>query len=322
MASGASKLEQSKRAPRVSVIIPVYNGAATIERALKSVFAQTFTDFEVICVDDGSTDPTRAIVEQYARDYGDRVKLVEQANRGPSAARNHGVRRSSGEYIAFLDADDVWMPRKLELTVAAMLDDPDAALVYSDTIVANEAGEEVRRLPTRPDAAHAPSMDDLLAQIWPITPSMVVTRREAFDRAGGFCEQLISAEDIHFWLLMREQGHFIYIPDRLVRVTFGQLYPKVLNRDFGAAPIVDLIRARYGTRGDGLVKNFIRHRVRMIANAGVAEMSRGNMVGARRCFMRVLRYDRFHLKSYLRIARTYLPTRVARALGGRAARGA
>jgi glycosyltransferase involved in cell wall biosynthesis len=320
MTSAASKSEQSKRAARVSVIIPVYNGAATIDRALKSVFAQTFTDFEIVVVDDGSTDRTRAIVEQYARDYGDRVRLVEQPNSGQSAARNNGIRHSEGEFIAFLDADDDWLPRKLELTVAAMLADPDAALVYSDMIVVNEAGEEFRRSQIGPDTAHAPTMDEMLARIWPIMPSTVVARRAAFDRTGGFSERLRGPEDIHFWLLMREQGHFIYLPDRLARYTFAQLYPKVLNR-VGPAAIVDLIRARYGARADGLVKNFIRHRVRMIANAGVIEMSRGNMAGARRCFMRVLRYDRFHLKSYLRIARTYLPARVARALGGRAARG-
>jgi glycosyltransferase involved in cell wall biosynthesis len=302
---------------KVSVVIPVYNGAATIGRALESIFAQTFTDNEIIVVDDGSTDRTRAILEQ----YGDRVRLVVQPNCGPAAARNNGARHSSGEYLAFLDADDVWMPRKLELTVAAMLADPDAALVYSDMIVVNEAGEGFRRSHIRPDAAHAPSMDEMLARIWPIMPSTVVMRRTAFDRTGGFCEQLIGPEDIHFWLLAREQEHFIYLPDRLVRFTFGQLYPKVLNR-VGPTAIVDLIRARYGSRADGLVKDFIRHRVRMIANAGVVEMSRGNLVGARRCFMRVLRYDRFHMKSYLRIARTYLPARIARALSGRAARGA
>jgi hypothetical protein len=162
----------------------------------------------------------------------------------------------------------------------------------------------------------------MLACIWPITPSTVVMRRDAFDRAGGFCEQLISAEDIHFWPLMREQGNFIYLPDRLVRFTFGQLYPKLVNRDIGPAPLVGLLRERYGTRADGLVNSFIRHQVRMIANAGVIEISRGNLVGARRCFLQVLRYDRLHFKSYLRIARTYLPESARRALGGRAARGA
>ena len=302
---------------RVSVIIPVYNGAATIGRALDSVFDQTFTDYEVVVVNDGSTDDTAAVLAG----YGDRIHVVTQANRGLPAARNAAVAASRGELLALIDHDDQWLPQKLALAAAAMLSDPGAVLLYSDMIVVNEAGEEIRRSQIRPDTAHAPTMDEMLARIWPITPSTVVMRRDAFDRAGGFCEQLISAEDIHFWLLVREQGHFIYLPDRLVRFTFGRLFPKVLKRDIGATAIVQLIRTRYGRRADGLVQNFIRHRVRMIANAGVIEMSRGNMVGARQCFIRVLRYDPWYAKSYLRIARTYLPAPIRRALGGKASRG-
>ena len=305
----------SERTPRVSVVIPVYNGAATIERALKSVFAQSFTDFEVVVVDDGSTDHSRAIVKQ----YGNRVRLIEQPNSGQAAARNNGVRHSSGEFIAFLDADDDWLPQKLEVTVAAMLADADAALAYSDMIVVDEAGEEFSHAQIHPDTAHAPTMDEMLARIWPIMPSTVVARRAAFDRTGGFSEQLRGPEDIHFWLLMREQARFIYLPDRLTRYTFGRLYPKVLNR-IGPTAIVDLIRARWGARADGVVRDFIRHRVRMIANAGVVEMSRGNMEGARRCFVRVLKYDPLYVKSYLRIVRTYLPASMRRALGGKASR--
>src|ERR1700735_1878481 len=271
--------------PLVSVIIPVYNGASTIDRALKSVFDQTFKDFEIVICDDGSTDETPSVLAQ----WGEKIRVVRQANRGLPAARNAAVAASRGELLALIDHDDEWLPQKLELAVAAMRADPAAALLYSDKIVVNEASEEFRLSEVRPDTAHAPTMDEMLTRIWPITPSTVVMRREAFDRAGGFCEQLISAEDIHFWLLMREQGHFIYIPEKLVRFTYGQLFPKVLNRDIGPDAIVDLIRARYGQRADGLVKNFIRHRVRMIANAGVVEMSRGNMEGARRCFIRVLR---------------------------------
>ncbi len=304
--------------PRVSVIIPIYNGAATIEHALRSVFEQTFTDFEIVVVDDGSTDDTPSLLAKFE----DRITIVRQRNKGLPGARNAGVAASRGELLALIDHDDQWLPRKLELTVAALVENPNVALVYSHMIVVNEAGEKSRGSPIGHDTAHPPTMDDMLTRIWPITPSTVVMRRDAFDRAGGFCESLISAEDIHFCLLMREQGDFIYLPDKLVRFTFGQLYPKVVNRDIGPGAIVDLIRARYGRRADGLVKDFIRHRVRMIANAGVIEMSRGNLAGARRCFVRVLRYDKFHLKSYLRIVRTYLPKSIAQALSGRAARRA
>jgi glycosyltransferase involved in cell wall biosynthesis len=318
MISGPLNSDSRHQFPRVSVIVPVYNGAATIERALKSVFEQTFDDFEIVVVDDGSTDDTLSVLARFA----DRIRIVRQPNRGLPGARNAGVATSRGDLLALIDHDDEWLPQKLELTVSALLDNPTVALVYSDMIVVNEAGEESRRSPIKPDTAHAPTMDEMLTRIWPITPSTVVMRRAAFDRAGGFCESLISAEDIHFWLLMREQGDFVYIPDKLVRFTFGQLYPKVLNRDIGPDAIVDLIRTRYGSRADQLIADFIRHRVRMIANAGVIEMSRGNLAGARRCFIRVLRYDPRHVKSYLRLVRSYLPATIARALSGRAARGA
>src|SRR5208283_5971540 len=92
--------------PRVSVIIPAYNAAATVARTIDSVFGQTFPDFEIICVDDGSNDATLSIVQQYSP----RVRLIEQANSGPAAARNNGARNSCGDCLAFLDADDIWAP--------------------------------------------------------------------------------------------------------------------------------------------------------------------------------------------------------------------
>src|SRR5579862_1320744 len=101
---------------KVSVIIPVYNGAATIGRALASVFAQTFTDYEIVVVNDGSTDDTASVLAG----YGDRIRTILLSNSGPSAARNAGVSASSGEYLAFLDDDDEWMPRKLELSIPVL----------------------------------------------------------------------------------------------------------------------------------------------------------------------------------------------------------
>src|SRR5215470_14620707 len=114
--------------PRVSVIIPVFNAASTVAQAIESVLAQTFSDFEIIAIDNGSTDGSRQVLERYSR----QVKVFAEAKRGPSAARNAGVRASSGEYLGFLDADDWWRPTMLERTVQALDRDSDCALVYTD----------------------------------------------------------------------------------------------------------------------------------------------------------------------------------------------
>jgi len=139
----------------------------------------------------------------------------------------------------------------------------------------NEAGEEVRRSPIHPDTAHAPSMDEMLTRIWPIIPSTVLMRRTAFDRSGGFGEHLSGPEDIHFSLIMREQGHFIYLPERLVRFTFGQLYPKVLNRHGGHGAMIEEIRARYGARADRLVAELAVIVSRRSDILGCTELRRG-----------------------------------------------
>jgi len=159
--------------PLVSVIIPVYNGAATIDRTLKSVFDQAFKDFEIVICDDGSTDETPSVLAQ----WGEKIRVVRQVNRGLPAARNAAIAASGGELLALIDHDDEWLPQKLELAVAAMRADPAAALLYSDMIVVNDSGEEIRRSQIGSDFAHAPTMDEMLARIWPITPSTVGARR-------------------------------------------------------------------------------------------------------------------------------------------------
>src|SRR5271168_5507609 len=121
---------------RVSAIIPVYNSAATIAEAVDSALAQTMRDLEVIVVDDGSLDDTATILGGYR----DRVRLIAQENRGPAAARNAAVRVASGEYLAFLDADDRWMPTMVERCVAALESAPQCVLAYSNLALVDSSG--------------------------------------------------------------------------------------------------------------------------------------------------------------------------------------
>jgi glycosyltransferase involved in cell wall biosynthesis len=293
---------------KVSTIVAVYNGAATIGRVLQSAFDQTFTDLEIVVVDDGSTDATAPILEQ----FGSRITVIRQSNAGFCAARNAGIAKSKGEYLALLDADDFWMPTKLEKSVAILDRSPQAVLVYTDVVNQDTAGLDLGTSPVDADTAHAPTLDEMLSRLWPIMPSTVVMRRAAYEECGRFAEGF--SEDLDFWIRIREQGEFAYIPEKLTRFTLGPLYPKVLRRDNRGELFVPSIRSRYGDRASGVLRSYTQHKVRMLRNTGLAELRKGNRAAARKCLIRSLSYDPTAFKTYLRIARTLLPMSIIRAL--------
>src|SRR5713226_4429936 len=150
-------------APAVTVVIPVYNGANSIARAIASVIAQDFSDFEIVVVDDGSTDATLEVIRPFAR----QIRLLEQGNAGPAVARNTGIAAARGEYIAFLDADDAWMPAKLGLLVAVLRRDPSAVLAFSDVVPIDPDDRQVASALIPRLLAHAPSMEEMLTRWWP-----------------------------------------------------------------------------------------------------------------------------------------------------------
>ena len=173
-----------------TVVIPAYNAAATIAVALDSVFAQTVPARQVIVVDDGSADGER--LAEVLAGYGGKVRLLRQANAGPAAARNAGARACDGEWIAFLDADDSWLPHKLERQLE-LGRDPRAGLLHGRA-----------RAPALP-----PELDfDALWECNRICTSMKVVRRRAFEAVGGFDEspELVGAEDYHLWLRIAHAG--------------------------------------------------------------------------------------------------------------------
>lgn len=183
------------RRPRVSVIIPAYNAVRTIEHTLESVFRQTFTDFEAIVVDDGSTDDTPSVLARCT----DRLRVLRKVNEGrPAAARNLGVKASRGEYLAFVDADDTWHTDKLALQVATLDRDPAIGLVYTADATINSRGDIVSVNPCLPGARG--HIYDMLRVRNVMVGSSVVVRREAFNQAGGFDESLTSIENWDLWI--------------------------------------------------------------------------------------------------------------------------
>ncbi|MGB7947769.1 MAG: glycosyltransferase [Candidatus Binatia bacterium] len=176
----------SRSSPKVTVVIPVFNGDRFIGDAIRSALGQTFRDFEIIVVDDGSTDQTEKIVRQFS----DRVAYHRQENRGAGAARNLGVTCGSGEWIAFLDADDIWYPQKLAVQFEAVAMNPAMAFVYSDmdTIDVHEAILQRNFLTTQ--VKRRWRKKDLVSLVFggqPFPyPSTVLLKRELFSQSGGF----------------------------------------------------------------------------------------------------------------------------------------
>ena len=305
---------------RVSVITPVYNGARTIARAIDSVLAQSFSDFEIIIADDGSIDGTAQIVEG----YGERITLLREKHAQQAAARNLAVKASHGEYLAFLDADDSWLPDKLARCVEALDRNSGCVMVYSNMIAIGSDGADLAIEMIPAPVARAPSMHDLLTGLWPIVPSTVVIRREAFDRAGGFSTAVAGCEDIYFWLFAREQGEFRYLPEKLVRFAYDS-YPellRVLRRDLegGTQNFIPLIRKRYGADAESLARYYRRHKVSLLSRAGLLALVHGDTHEARQCFLRAIKWGPLETKTYLRLMRTFMPASVAIRLSGNAAR--
>jgi glycosyltransferase involved in cell wall biosynthesis len=202
--------------PKVSVIIPTHNRAGLLRQAIASVLEQTFEDFEIVIVDDASDDDTRAAVAGQA-DVRIRYFRHKQ-NRGEAASRNSGIAHSSGEYIAFLDDDDTWLPDKLEAQVR-LLDRCPARVgaVYCgyDRIDMASGATIATTLPERCGAIYA----DLREQNWVGSPSAVILRRECFDKAGRFDEQLRFGVDYDMWIRIARFYDFECIPRPLVRYT-------------------------------------------------------------------------------------------------------
>lgn len=198
---------------RVSAIIPAYNCEKYIVETIESVFAQTHKDIELIVVDDGSTDRTEEII----RSFGARLNYIRQdKNSGPSAARNRGIKESSGAYVAFLDHDDIWLPDKIEEQVRMLEREKDLALVYSNFYYINRSGSIMGKLFDNIKPCRGFVFEELVISNF-IPTSSVVIRKKVLDETGIFDERFLIAQDYDLYIRIAERHKIDFIERPLLK---------------------------------------------------------------------------------------------------------
>jgi len=204
----------ARSTPSVSVIIPTHNRCAELSVAIDSVKAQRLTGSEIIVVDDGSTDGT----SDWVRDNHPDVRLITQANKGVSHARNRAIEIATGDWIALLDSDDRWLPNKLDVQVAAIKNAPDIRLCHCDEIWIRN-GKRVN-----PKFKHQKYGGEIFKHCLPlcaISPSAVMIHRTVFEQIGLFDESLPACEDYDLWLRICSQERVLYVDELLLEKTGG-----------------------------------------------------------------------------------------------------
>jgi len=287
--------------PRVSAIIIVYNGAPFVGTAIESVLAQTERDLELVVVDDGSTDETAQVVARYT-DH--RVRYLHQENSGPSAARNNGIRETTGEWVAFLDCDDRWLPRKLELQLARAAERPDAGLVYGSVVMGNERGMMQCTLPA---VIEGEVLEPLLfGNKVTGSASSAMVRRDVLDRVGMFDERMHYAEDWDLWLRVASAYPFAKVDEPI-----AYLLQRLGSHGSSADALRDASVALLDRAFNSYASNHRRLQERALAEvyfrSAIDHHSAKARTAAGRDLLQTLRRNPLHLLAYRPLVRLAIP---------------
>lgn len=245
------------REPRVSVVMPAHNAGCTVEAAVRSVLRQTMTDFELIIVDDGSTDDTVQRLRSFREDP--RVKVLQQANAGPSAARNAAIHVAAARVVSVIDSDDLWVPTYLETMEGTLASHPEAGFVYTDAWRFNDDRGLVSKhrvmesyAPSVPPTAADRFLLELLERNF-IYTSVTMSRR-VLQEVGGYDERLHYGEDFELWLRVVETGRVpVRAPGTLAihRKTSTSLTADVTRFYRGICDVYELILHEHPLEGHG-----------------------------------------------------------------------
>ncbi len=209
----------------ISVVIPTYNRVSFLKEAIDSVLSQTYRNFELIVVDDGSTDGTPKLLSS----YGYKIRVIPQANQGPSAARNRGIEAAKGKWIAFLDSDDVWKPDKLKKQVQFITDHPDTKICQAEEVWIRN-GKRVN--PRKKHEMHSGWIYEQCLPLCIVSPSSVMIHRDVFEKVGFFDETMPACEDYDLWLRICAHYPVLYVDENLI-VKYGGHSDQLSKRYWG-----------------------------------------------------------------------------------------
>ena len=294
---------------KVSVIIPVYNGQKYIMAAIKSALDQTFKDIEVIVVDDGSTDRTAEMVLSFR----DHVKYVYQEPAGAAKARNQGVAASSGEYLAFLDSDDIWLPHKLEKQVEILDERSEVGVVTADMQVIREDGTPQPEW-VRGYCPQDPFCKVFLSGFW-LQPSIICLRRSSFNQSGGFADGFVAAgaEDLDFYVRLVAVTKAFYLGEVLALYRNHPSYTNRVALDKNNEYMISLLMSRF--KMNPMKRRFlIAWRVSFLSDRGKRKIQEGHFREGRRDLLWALYLMVRHrivgkktVRTILRLTRSYMP---------------
>lgn len=279
----------------ISVIIPVYNGENFIKETIESVLAQSHKNLEVIVVDDGSNDNTIEIVEY----FGDKIQIFKMSNSGVAAARNFGVTMAKGNWIAFLDADDIWAPRKLERQFRATR---RYNWSYTDTKFIGGANDG--KLDSYFTKKHEGNVLEKLVQGNFISTSTVMIKRETFIQVGGFDEALRSIQDWELWVRVAKSNPIAYINEPLTMYRIHQSSTSRRTRETlpNHLKVIDIIFSRVG-RSNNIAKLKPHAKATSCGICSYIAEEEGDASFAVKCAFDACRFEPFNLSRWSRLVK-------------------